>query len=205
MHIDLIIDCRSAKTTKARGAAPVEYEPMTRAFSARGAWFPKTLSLVALILTTCITVAETISGQVASVADGDTLSLVDVNQRRRIIRLAGIDAPEKLQEFGPQAKQQLTQFCLGKKAQAQVRTTDRYGRTVARVSCEGVDVAALMLEKGMAWHFSRYASTQPGQESDSDKAAQTLAKTGRVGLWGMPEPIAPWDWRANHRDLDRKQ
>jgi endonuclease YncB( thermonuclease family) len=90
---------------------------------------------------------------------------------------------------------------LNKPVQADVRNLDRYGRTVARVSCDEVDVAALMLEKGLAWHFSRYASTQPLHEAQSDKWAQNRAKVGDVGLWGMLEPIAPWDWRARQRAL----
>jgi endonuclease YncB( thermonuclease family) len=114
------------------------------------------------------------------------------------MRLAGIDAPEKQQDFGPQAKQQLTELCLDKRVQVEVRTIDRFGRTVARASCDEVDVAPVMLERGMAWHFSRYASTQPLQEAESDRLAQERAKDARIGLWGLPEPMAPWDWRARH-------
>lgn len=145
--------------------------------------------------------AEDISGHVIAVSDGDTITVFDADQRRVTVRLAGIDAPEKLQDFGPQAKQELTQLCLDKPTQAEVRTTDRYGRTVARVRCNEVDVATAMLERGMAWHFSRYASTQPMQEAKSDRLAQERAKDGRIGLWGLPEPMAPWDWRARQRDL----
>jgi endonuclease YncB( thermonuclease family) len=145
--------------------------------------------------------ADSITGRVVNISDGDTLTLVAANQSRKTIRLAGIDAPEKLQDFGPQAKQQLTALCLDKPAQVEVRTIDRYGRSVARVSCDDVDVASVMLEKGMAWHFTRYASSQPAQEAESDKAAQTRAKNDRIGLWVAPEPVAPWGWRAKQRDL----
>lgn len=140
--------------------------------------------------------ANTIVGRVVAVGDGDTITVTDAEQQRVTVRLAGIDAPEKQQDFGPQAKQQLTELCLDKHAHADVRTIDRFGRTVARVSCDEVDVASLMLKRGMAWHFSRYASTQPLQEAESDRFAQERAKDARIGLWQAIEPVAPWDWRA---------
>jgi len=41
--------------------------------------------------------AEVIQGRVVTVADGDTITLLDGNQQQHRIRLAGIDAPEKAQ------------------------------------------------------------------------------------------------------------
>ncbi len=129
------------------------------------------ISAVTLSLATCMAWGETMSGKVTIVTDGDTIKFLDEKQKNQIVRLAGIDAPEKDQEFGQQAKFELVELCLSKVVEADIRTTDRYGRTVARVRCDGVDVAARMLEKGMAWHFSRYASSQPLHEAQSDKSA----------------------------------
>jgi endonuclease YncB( thermonuclease family) len=39
--------------------------------------------------------AEVLEGRVVSVADGDTITLLDSNRQQHRIRLAGIDAPEK--------------------------------------------------------------------------------------------------------------
>lgn len=36
------------------------------------------------------------------------------------------------------------------------RGKDRYGRTVARVSCSGIDANTEQLRRGMAWVFTRY-------------------------------------------------
>ena len=38
--------------------------------------------------------AETLTGTVVGVADGDTITVLDVNREQHKIRLAGIDAPE---------------------------------------------------------------------------------------------------------------
>lgn len=142
--------------------------------------------------------AVELHGLVVGVNDGDTIKLLDDSRQQHTIRLMGIDAPEKTQAFGQQAKQQLLELCLHKPGQADVRTIDRYGRTVARVRCDGVDAASKMLQEGLAWHFTRYAHTQPRQEADGDRQAQAEAQAAKRGLWSLPKPMAPWDWRASH-------
>jgi endonuclease YncB( thermonuclease family) len=44
--------------------------------------------------------ADTLLGKVISVADGDTITVLDESRTQHKIRLAGIDAPEKGQAFG---------------------------------------------------------------------------------------------------------
>jgi len=44
--------------------------------------------------------AETITGRVVGIADGDTVTVLDAQKVQHKIRLAGIDAPEKAQPFG---------------------------------------------------------------------------------------------------------
>lgn len=51
--------------------------------------------------------AETITGFVTDIADGDTLTILDSSKRQVKIRLAGIDAPEKGQPFGNRSKNNL--------------------------------------------------------------------------------------------------
>ena len=41
--------------------------------------------------------ADTISGRVVAVSDGDTIKVLDSEKRQHTIRLSGIDAPEKAQ------------------------------------------------------------------------------------------------------------
>ena len=42
--------------------------------------------------------ADTLTGKVVKITDGDTLYVLDTNYKEHKIRLAGIDAPERKQE-----------------------------------------------------------------------------------------------------------
>src|SRR6266853_1580342 len=48
--------------------------------------------------------AETITGRVVALADGDTITILDSANTQHRVRLAGIDAPETHQAFGYQSR-----------------------------------------------------------------------------------------------------
>jgi len=145
------------------------------------------LTLVALTAN-----AETITGKVVAVADGDTLTVL--HDRKQIkVRLTEIDAPEKKQAFGNRSKQSLSDLCFNKTATLNGKGKDRYGRTLARVTCDGVDANAEQVKRGMAWVFDRYVA------DNSLYALQDDAKAAQRGLWRDTEPVPPWEWRASMR------
>lgn len=76
-----------------------------------------------------------------------------------------------------------------KYAEVVPQTKDRYGRTVARVRCDGQDVSESQVLGGMAWVFDRYV-TDRGLYRLQDEA-----KAARRGLWGDSTPVPPWEWR----------
>lgn len=77
--------------------------------------------------------AEVLVGRVVSVADGDTLTVLDASRRQHKIRLAGIDAPEKKQPFGNVSRQSLGQLTHGKQVLVEWHKRDRYGRLIGKV------------------------------------------------------------------------
>ena len=91
---------------------------------------------------------EELSGKVVAVADGDTLTVL-FNHRQVKVRLTEIDAPEKKQQFGNRSKQSLSDLCFNKTATLADTGKDRYGRTLARVYCDGVDANAEQVRRGM--------------------------------------------------------
>lgn len=66
---------------------------------------------------------------------------------------------------------------------------DRYGRTVAIVTCASVDVNRAQVERGMAWAYPKY------NKDPSLPGVQDQAREGRIGLWRDTEPVAPWEFR----------
>lgn len=129
------------------------------------------------------------TGRVVAVADGDTLTVLRDREQLKV-RLVEIDAPEKAQAFGNRSKQSLSDLCFGKSATLADQGKDRYGRTLARVTCDGIDANAEQVQRGMAWVYRKYAP------KDSPLyAAESEAKAARRGLWADADPMPPWEWR----------
>lgn len=133
---------------------------------------------------------------VVAVTDGDTLKARcgEPGAYEQVkVRLSEIDAPEWRQPFGQRSKQHLSDLCFNKMATIQPQSIDRYGRTVARVTCAGVDANADQVRSGMAWSYTQYVRDPIFPQLEQQ------ARAGRVGLWvdlgTGAEPVAPWEWR----------
>ncbi|WP_416402052.1 thermonuclease family protein [Alicycliphilus denitrificans] len=141
-------------------------------------------------------IAAAILCLVVGISDGDTLTARCPTQdaahpyQQVKVRLAGIDAPERRQAYGERSRQHLAGLCFQQQAKLTVRTTDRYGRSVADVECRGKDAGTVMVGAGMAWFFVRY-----GKSHRHLAAVESDARAQRVGLWADREPVAPWDFR----------
>ena len=68
----------------------------------------------------------TLTGRIVSVADGDTVTLLDANLQQHKLRLSGIDAPEKRQPFGNRSRLHLGALVFGRQVMAHCPKTDRY-------------------------------------------------------------------------------
>lgn len=125
---------------------------------------------------------------VIAIADGDTLTARCPEQTIKI-RLAEIDAPEKAQPFGARSKQSLSDLCFKVEATILAEKRDRYGRTVAHVTCNGKDAGAAQIQAGMAWVYTQYSTDAalPPMEAE--------ARAAGLGLWVDPSPTPPWLWR----------
>jgi endonuclease YncB( thermonuclease family) len=130
-----------------------------------------------------------VTGKVVAVVDGDTLTVLRDKEQIKV-RLVEIDAPEKAQAFGNRSKQSLSDLCFGKTATLADQGKDRYRRTLARVTCDGIDANAEQVRRGMAWVYRRYAPIDAPLY-----AVEGEAKAEKRGLWVDAEPIPPWEWR----------
>lgn len=133
---------------------------------------------------------------VVAISDGDTLKVrcgTEGAFQQVSVRLAEVDAPEKAQPFGQRSRASLAALCFGTWATVKPEKRDRYGRTVARVECDGKDASAEQARAGMAWYYVSYGTDA------SVQALEGLARGSRAGLWADPAPVAPWEWRASKR------
>ncbi|MDQ8022207.1 MAG: thermonuclease family protein [Moraxellaceae bacterium] len=144
------------------------------------------LLAVATSFATGLVYAEPAVCKAVAIADGDTLTALCPGNVRVKVRLAEIDAPEKGQPFGQRSKESLSSICFGKQASVVEEDRDRWGRTIARVHCAGVDANAEQIRAGMAWAFTKYL-TDP-----SIAKLEQRAREQRAGLWVDPRPISPW-------------
>lgn len=142
--------------------------------------------------------AETLTGRVIGIADGDTLTLLDSMNRQHKIRLGGIDAPESHQPFGQKSKTNLSALTFNRKVVAECGKTDKYRREICKILVNGQDANLEQVKAGMAWHYKQYAREQSFRDREDYEIAESWAKMRRLGLWSDKNPIPPWEWR--HRN-----
>jgi len=139
--------------------------------------------------------AETISGRVSAIVDGDTLTLVDAQHRQHQIRLAAIDAPERLQAFGEQSRSHLAALAFNQPASASCHRRDSQGRAICRVTVAQRDLGLEQIRAGMAWWYWQDSQILPISARQDYEHAEFQAKIRRFGLWNSKNPVPPWEWR----------
>jgi endonuclease YncB( thermonuclease family) len=160
-----------------------------------------TLLFLFIILNSFNVQAETLTGKVVSVADGDTITVLDASNTQHKIRLSGIDAPEKRQAFGTVSKQYLANMVFNKSVIVSWQNNDRYGRILGKVLVDDVDVNLEQIKAGIAWFYRQYQKQQPIQDQADYATAEQEAKANRLGLWIDEDPIAPWNFRRAKRNV----
>lgn len=150
----------------------------------------KFLILFLIVFTSLNLLSAEIRGLVVGVSDGDTITVLDDMDKGRFrIRLYGIDAPEKKQDFGQKAKQYLSSRLFRKSVVIRYKEIDRYGRIVGKVYLGHIEINLEMLKNGYAWHYKNY------DNSKEYSLAELNAKRKGIGLWSMKNPIPPWTFR----------
>ena len=148
-----------------------------------------------LIMFPLLLSAQALKGKAVSIADGDTFTLLVNGNEQVKIRIDGIDAPEKKQDFGNRAKEYLSGMIWGKELTVKVSKKDRYGRSIGKVSTPEIqDVGLEMIKAGLAWQYRDYNNEKTYAE------AERLARQNRKGLWLDNNPIRPQDFRKSSKN-----
>lgn len=142
---------------------------------------------------------DALRGNVLSVADGDTLTVRDGSGVTHRVRLVGIDAPERDQTHGREARDHLAEWVLGREVAIEHDKRDSFRRILGKVLLDGDDVNLRMVREGHAWHFKRYQSDQRWDDRWRYAWAQWRAQAERKGLWSTDGPVPPWEHRRQAR------
>ena len=175
--------------------------------------FASLLAAVVVCMPSSAVAADVAEVRVVDVPEPDVLVIEDGAGNRYPVRLAGIDAPETDQPFGPEAQSRLGDWALGQPARLEWDKVDRHGRAVGKLwvsspdmPCLGqpdcprnLDLGHALIAAGLAWHFKRYQSEQSEQDRASYAFDEEEARARRNGLWSDPAAVAPWDWRDGKR------
>lgn len=143
--------------------------------------------------------AATLAGKVVALSDGDTVTVLDERNVQHKIRLAGIDAPEKRQDYGNKSRQYLAALVFEKHVLVAWDKHDRYGRILGKVVINGRDANLAMVLAGLAWHYKRYEKEQSVSDRKVYAEAELQARAERRGLWQAPNAVPPWDFRRGAR------
>lgn len=162
------------------------------------------LALLLFLLPSPALSLQSVQVTIIHFVDGDTLYATSPGSGRFEIRLYGIDCPERNQPYGPQALV-LTQRivrdgqCVGVFYPID---KDRYGRIVGELylplnqtlASNNISLNKALILLGAAWWYRTYAPDR----SDFG-AAELAARSQRLGLWSLPNPVPPWKWRGGSR------
>ena len=136
------------------------------------------------------------------IVNGDTLRVRNGHKELQV-RLCGIDAPEKDQAKGLESRDHLRQLMAQGTGRVTLVATDTdvYGRTVAEVfiptgdNDEEINLNAQMVADGMAYVYPKYVGSCPN--GGRMQVAESDAKRLALGVWALPNPEKPWDYRAS--------
>ena len=180
------------------------------------AWPGAGLALVALLAVMWLVPAAARGGEgpvtrlwgtVRSMPTGTHLVVVSPDQGSVEVRLLGVVLPEPPrtgptgiavggQPFGAQAERYARDLLLEKQVSLDVYGKDRAGRRLAVVWLGEINVNLTLVKEGLAWVDPFLTATNVRAALE---VAERQAQVGRYGLWGLPEPEPPWEYRKRHR------
>ena len=160
----------------------------------------RVLVLAMVAFTAMPVAAETVTGTVVNVYDGDTPTVRTGSGEELRIRMRGIDAPEKDQPWGQKSREALARQIDRKRVRVELTGETSYDRVIGTIYLQdGTDINHWMVDRGHAWEYERY------NDRLKLKAAEKMAMMAGRGIWSQPNPIPPWAWRQGVRQGDKSR
>jgi len=139
--------------------------------------------------------SDKITGRIAKVTDGDTVTLLTQDNQQIKIRLEGIDAPERTQGYGTKATLCVRRLCEGKTVTVIKTGTDRYKRILGILYVGNLNVNEYLVRQGLAWHYKQF------NKSHRLDSLEQLARKEKLNIWSLPNPVPPWEYRKIKKGL----
>ena len=147
------------------------------------------------IQSTIVLSQDILKGTATNIYDGDTFTLVAEDGTKSKIRIVGIDAPEKNQDFGIKSRDYARSILQDKKLTVYLEPGETYGRKLGIViTDDGLHFNYEMVANGYAWWYDAYSKDKYLE------AAFEKAKSNKIGLWATTDPQAPWQWRRENEN-----
>lgn len=136
--------------------------------------------------------AQTWSGVVVHVSDGDTVYVRAADAPALAVRLLDLDAPEICQVGGEASRDALRAMVLHQSVTVVGSGRDVYGRELGRLFLHGQDVGRAMVAQGQAW------AERHGRDGGAYVQEQRQARGEQRGLFAQPRPEWPRAFRRRH-------
>jgi endonuclease YncB( thermonuclease family) len=133
-----------------------------------------------------------LQGQVTQVIDGNHVVLQSAGGAPLRVTLAGIDAPDLCQSWGPDARAALMQWLDGHDVTVKGARALRHGEVAGTLMVDGSNINARMVEEGHAW--SQRGRSGHGPYLKEERVAHALAR----GLFAAGGALMPREYRAQH-------
>ena len=156
-------------------------------FSSTPVFFLRMLACLVLLAAALMffgRMAHAWQGHVVDVLDGDTIEVLNCNDKVVRIHLYGVEAPRKTQYFGSQSAQYFATLVKDRSVHVINIGRDMLGRMRSFVWIDGMSVNEEMVRAGYAW-----VSNPLGLSPSCEKwiGMQIAARESRAGLWNALE------------------
>lgn len=129
--------------------------------------------------------------KVIEIIDGDTFKCI-IDGKEVAIGLYGIDAPEKGQTYSVMSASYFKQLLSGKNVKIKIVENDKYGRAVALVYADNINVNETLVKNGAAWVYPQNCKLI---FCDEWNEYQLIAKSLKMFLWDDGgKPVPPWEY-----------
>jgi len=148
---------------------------------------------------------ETIQVKVVGIIDGNTITVLTKAKAQKPIWIKGIDAPEKEQTFGTEARQRLTDLILNKNVVIEYSKVEASGEILGKVFLKGKDIGLEMIQTGFAWHDEEQKELLTTDDRDAYDSSAIAARRQLKGLWQDAAAVAPWEFKKNYKPKESVQ